>query len=333
MTKEVASSKSLQALVQRYQLMFDVLKKEIAKVVVGQEKIINALIEVLVSHAHVLVEGVPGIAKTLIVKSFATITGCKFSRIQFTPDLLPSDIIGITTYEEGKGFYTIKGPVFANFVLADEINRAPPKVQSALLEAMQERQVTIGKETFKLPKPFLVMATQNPIESLGTYKLPEAQLDRFMYKLLMDYPDIDEEQKILHRNITVRSFESFGLKPVISPQHILQAQKDVNLIAMSSKVERYLLRLVDATRRPKKYGIHLGRYIEYGASPRGDISIYIGSKAHALVKGKTFVTPQDVKEVAHNALRHRIILNYEGQAEEISTDEIIDEILRKVPVV
>lgn len=331
MTKEV-SVKHVKDMVSYYQQRFDLLKKEIARIVVGQEHVINALIEVLLANSHVLVEGVPGIAKTLIVRTFAAITGSRFSRIQFTPDLLPSDIIGITTYEEGRGFYTIKGPIFANFVLADEINRAPPKVQSALLEAMQERQVTIGKETFKIPQPFFVMATENPIESLGTYRLPEAQLDRFMYKVLIDYPNIDEEQRILHQNISLTSFESYGLRQILSPKEILKAQQDVKSVIMSKKVERYLLRIVDATRKPNRYGVQLGKYIDYGASPRANISLYIGAKAHALLKGKTLVTPQDIKEIAFNALRHRIILSYEGQAEEIKADQIIEEILKKVPI-
>ena len=308
------------------------LKKEIRKTVVGQQEIVNALIEALICNGHVLVEGVPGIAKTLLVRTLSAATGGSFSRIQFTPDLLPSDIIGITTYEEGKGFYTIKGPIFANFVLADEINRAPPKVQSALLEAMQERQATIGKQTYSLPHPFLVMATQNPIESLGTYKLPEAQLDRFMYKLLMTYPTFEEEIEVLNRNITTKKFEEYSINPVMTIQTILQAQQDVKMIYTSKKIEKYIVRIIDATRRPEKYGVEKGKYIEYGASPRGSIALYIASKAHALINGKGFVSPQDVKDVAPRVLRHRIILTYEGEAEEITPDEIISEILKKVPI-
>ncbi|MEM4637944.1 MAG: MoxR family ATPase [Candidatus Woesearchaeota archaeon] len=326
------TNKEFDDLLKKYQKQFSNIKEEMSKVIVGQTEIINSLIEALLCNGHVLVEGVPGIAKTMTVRTLSKITGGQFSRIQFTPDLLPTDIIGITTYEEGRGFYSVKGPIFANFVLADEINRAPPKVQSALLEAMQERQVTIGKESFSLPVPFFVMATQNPIESLGTYKLPEAQIDRFLFKLNMKYPNVEDELKIMHQNVTLQKFEDFDLKTVISPEIILKAQEDVKKIYMDKKVEKYIVSIVEATRTPEKYKIEYGKYIEYGTSPRSSIALFIASKAHALVKGKNFVTPMDVKEIAHNVLRHRIILNYEGQADEISTDEIIDEILKKVPV-
>jgi MoxR-like ATPase len=320
-------------LVKEYQQQFINIRREVGKIVVGQDLIINSLIEALLCNGHVLVEGVPGIAKTLTVRTLSIVTGGQFSRIQFTPDLLPTDIIGITTYEEGRGFYSVKGPIFANFLLADEINRAPPKVQSALLEAMQERQVTIGKESFALPIPFFVMATQNPIESLGTYKLPEAQIDRFIYKLQMKYPNIDDELKVLHQNSTLTNMDQFDIQQVMNPEIILKAQRDVKRVYMDKKVERYIVSIVDATRNPEKYGIQTGKYIEYGTSPRSSIALFITSKAHALVKGKPYVTPMDVKEVAHNVMRHRIILNYEGQAEEISADTIIEEILKKVPIV
>ena len=315
-----------------YQKQFADIKAEMGKVIVGQTQIVDSLIEALLCNGHVLVEGVPGIAKTLTVRTLSVITGGQFSRIQFTPDLLPTDIIGITTYEEGRGFYSVKGPIFANFLLADEINRAPPKVQSALLEAMQERQVTIGKESFVLPSPFFVMATQNPIESLGTYKLPEAQIDRFMFKIEMKYPSMDEELRILNQNSTLKKFEEFSLNAVMTPEIILKAQQDVKRIHIDKKVEKYIVSIVDSTRNPEKYGLSKGKYIEYGTSPRSSIALFIASKAHALVKGRSYVTPMDVKEISHNVLRHRIILNYEGQAEEVSTDDIIDEILKKVPV-
>ncbi len=318
--------------IQSYQKKIAEIRSEVAKVIVGQDKIVSALIEALLCNGHVLVEGVPGIAKTLSVRTLSKITRGQFSRIQFTPDLLPTDIVGITTYEEGKGFYSVKGPIFANFVLADEINRAPPKVQSALLEAMQERQVTIGKESFALPTPFFVMATQNPIESLGTYKLPEAQVDRFMFKLKMEYPNIEDELKIIHQNNTLQKFEEFEIAPVMTPEDIIRAQQDVKKIYMDKKIEQYIVRIVESTRNYEKYHITSGKYLEYGASPRATIALFIASKAHALVKGKTYVTPIDVKEIAHNVLRHRMILNYEGQAEEMNTDKIIDEILRKVPI-
>ncbi|MFA5797807.1 MAG: MoxR family ATPase [Candidatus Woesearchaeota archaeon] len=318
--------------VQSYQKKIAQIRAEVGKVIVGQEKIISSLIEALLCNGHCLVEGVPGIAKTLSVRTLSKVTKGQFSRIQFTPDLLPTDIIGITTYEEGKGFYSVKGPIFANFVLADEINRAPPKVQSALLEAMQERQVTIGKESFALPVPFFVMATQNPIESLGTYKLPEAQIDRFLFKLKMEYPSIEDEMKIIHQNNTLQKFEEFELTPLMSPEDLVRAQQEVKKVYMDKKVEQYIAHIVESTRNYEKYKLTTGKYLEYGASPRATIALFIASKAHAFVKGRTYATPMDVKEVAHNVLRHRMILNYEGQAEEMSTDKIIDEILKKVPI-
>ena len=327
-----SKNKDFDNLLAAYHKQFTDIKAEMGKIIVGQHQIVDSLIEALLCNGHVLVEGVPGIAKTLTVRALSSITGGQFSRIQFTPDLLPTDIIGITTYEEGRGFYSVKGPIFANFLLADEINRAPPKVQSALLEAMQERQVTIGKESFALPNPFFVMATQNPIESLGTYKLPEAQIDRFMFKIQMKYPSMEDELKILHQNSTLRKFEEFDIKPIMSPDTILRAQNDVKKIYLDKRIERYIVSLVDATRNPEKYKLTSGKYIEYGTSPRSTIALFIVAKSHALIKGRSYVTPMDVKEIAHNVLRHRIILNYEGQAEDISTDDIIDELLKKVPI-
>lgn len=311
---------------------FERVKKEMRKVVVGQDAVVDALCEALIANGHVLVEGIPGVGKTLTIRALAKVTGCQFSRIQFTPDLLPTDIVGITTYEEGKGFFTVKGPVFSNFVLADEINRSPPKVQSALLESMQERQATIGKETFQLPSPFFVMATQNPVEQLGTYKLPEAQVDRFLYKILITYPTFEEEVKILNQNMTTHDFAEYDLSPILSQVDILDVQKFVKKIYTNPKIERYIIRVVEATRTPQKYNIASGKYIGFGASPRAGISLYIASKAHALLRGRGYVTPDDVKDVAYNVLRHRIILNFEGEAEEIKTEAIIKEILDKVPI-
>jgi MoxR-like ATPase len=329
---KAGGNKGFDQVAKSYQKQFNEVKTELAKAIVGQHDIIDSMILALICNGHVLVEGVPGIAKTLTIKALASATNSQFSRIQFTPDLLPTDIIGITTYEEGRGFYSVKGPVFANYVLADEINRAPPKVQSALLEAMQEKQVTIGKESFSLPNPFFVMATQNPIESLGTYKLPEAQIDRFLFKLKMEYPTTEEELKIIHQNSTLQKFEDFNLRPIFAIDRILAAQADVQKVYMDKKVERYIVSIVEATRNPEKYHITSGKYIEYGTSPRSSIALFIASKAHALINGKSFVTPMNVKAVAHNVLRHRIILNYEGQAEDMSTDNIVDEILKRVPV-
>jgi len=308
------------------------VSREISKLIVGQKDVIDGLFLGLLCNGHVLVEGVPGIAKTLLIRTLAKATGCDFKRIQFTVDLLPTDITGITAYHKDKGFYVVKGPVFTNFILADEINRAPPKTQSALLEAMGERQVTIGKETFILPNPFFVMATQNPIESAGTYTLPEAQIDRFLLKVYMNYPTSDEEIKILRKNINLYKFDEFGIKPTITPQDIVNMQEDVKKIYMSQKVEQYCVNIVDATRRPKKYGIKLGKYIELGSSPRASIGLFIVSKANALLHGKNFVIPDYIKEIAGPVMRHRMILNYEGMAEGIKTDDIVKEILEKVPI-
>jgi len=315
-----------------YTQQFTRVRTEMKKLVVGQDKVVDALLEALIANGHVLVEGIPGVGKTLVIRTLAKITGCQFSRIQFTPDLLPTDIVGITTYEEGKGFFTVKGPIFSNFVLADEINRSPPKVQSALLESMQEHQATIGKETFQLPSPFFVMATQNPVEQLGTYKLPEAQVDRFLFKILISYPNMDDELKILNQNISIHEFADYDLSPVLSQMDIMDAQKFVRRIYSNPKIERYIIRIVDATRHPDKYGLTMGKYIGYGGSPRAGISLHIASKAHALIRGRGYVIPDDVKEVAYNVLRHRILLNFEGEAEEIKPDAIIKEILEKVPI-
>ncbi len=310
----------------------DHVKEEIAKAVVGQKETVDSVLRALLAGGHVLLEGVPGLAKTLLVNTMSVITGSMFSRIQFTPDLLPSDIVGLTSYQREVGFYTIKGPVFANLVLADEINRAPPKVQSALLEAMQEHQVTIGKETFPLPKPFFVLATQNPIEQTGTYPLPEAQVDRFLFKLHIGYPTIEEEQKILSLNIEVRRFADVDLQPAITPEDILRMQEDAKRIYLDQKLERYIVSIVDATRNPARYKVKQGHYIGYGSSPRGSIGLLLGAKAECLLNARTFVTPHDIKKVARDVLRHRVIINYEGQAEGVTPDDIIKEILDKVPV-
>ncbi len=308
------------------------IKKEISNIVVGQETVINGFLRALLSDGHVLIEGVPGLAKTLIVRALSIVMGCGFSRIQFTPDLLPTDIIGITAYEREKGFYVLKGPIFSNFILADEINRAPPKVQSALLECMQEKQATIGKETFGMPLPFFVLATQNPLEQLGVYSLPEAQVDRFLFKINISYPNLKEEQVILNNNITTRRFDDFSLKPIMTPQKILELQDDVKKIYLDKKIEKYIIQIVDATRNPADYRVKLGSYIEWGASPRASIGLFIASKAEALMQGKTFVTPQYVKEVAYDVLRHRVILSYEAQSENIKVEDVISDILARVPV-
>jgi len=308
------------------------VREEVKKTVIGQDKIVTGLLRGILANGHVLVEGLPGIAKTLLVRTLATVSGCKYSRIQFTVDLLPTDIIGMQSYLEGKGFVTLKGPIFANFILADEINRTPPKTQSALLEAMQERQVTIAKETYPLPAPFFVMATQNPIEQEGVYRLPEAQVDRFLFKLLMYYPTMEDEQKILKTNITLKKFEDYDLKPVLTPSKIIEMQSFVKTIYLDPEIEKYIVRIVDATRYPSKYKISYAKYIEWGCSPRAGIAMFIGAKTEALLEGKGFVTPQHVKNVAYDVLRHRLILTYEAEAEKITPDMVIKEILARVPV-
>jgi len=313
--------------VEKYAEKFALMRSHAKKAVVGQEKAVDTIIKGIMTNGHVLIEGYPGVAKTLIMMTVATLTNCKYKRIQFTPDMLPTDITGITSYSPEKGFFTVKGPVFTNFVLADEINRAPAKVQSALLEAMQERKVTIGTNTYEMDSPFIVLATQNNIESLGVYSLPAAQLDRFMFKINMTYPEPAEERLVLRQNITSNSFEALGIKPVIQPSEILEIQKDVHRIYCTEEIEGYIVNIVQATRRHGQSGVMLGRYIEYGASPRASIGLYVASKANALLRGRTFVTPQDVKDVAHDVMRHRIILNYEGQAEQVSIDDIITEVL------
>jgi len=323
---------SMERMVVVYSNYLNKVKQEVSKMVVGQDYVVNGLLHGLLANAHVLVEGVPGLAKTLLVRSLALSTGCAYSRVQFTVDLLPTDITGITTYDAQKGFNVVKGPIFSNFVLADEINRAPPKTQSALLEAMQEHQVTIGKETFKLDEPFFVMATQNPIETEGTYPLPEAQLDRFLLKLLIVYPEPEDEEKILDKNISIKHISEFNIQPVITPELIIEMQQFVKKIYIKKDINKYIVDIVNATRRPEKYDLELGKYIELGASPRGSIGLFIASKIEALLNRSCFVTPNHVKKVAHNVLRHRIMINYEGQAEGITSDKIIDEILSKVRV-
>ncbi|HPT06608.1 MAG TPA: MoxR family ATPase [Candidatus Omnitrophota bacterium] len=308
------------------------LTAEIHKVIVGQEYLVNRLLIGFLSNGHILVEGVPGLAKTLAIKTLAQTIHSKFQRIQFTPDLLPADLIGTLIYNPKEGVFTTKkGPIFANIILADEINRAPAKVQSALLEAMQERQVTISETTFKLEEPFLVMATQNPIEQEGTYPLPEAQVDRFMLKISITYPTIEEEQKILKR-MGFTSVQT-GVNPVIEPGDILRAQHVVDEVYMDEKIEKYILDIVFATRQPARYKLDdLSGLIQYGASPRATLCLVLASKAHAFIDGRGYVTPQDVKFIAADVLRHRVIPSYEAEAEEKTSDDIIKRILNEIEV-
>ncbi|MBO4995524.1 MAG: MoxR family ATPase [Muribaculaceae bacterium] len=299
--------------------------------IVGQKHLVDSLLIALLSNGHVLLEGVPGLAKTLAIKTLAQVIDAKFSRIQFTPDLLPADVTGTMVYSVQKEQFQIKrGPIFANFVLADEINRAPAKVQSALLEAMQERQVTIGERTFKLDDPFLVMATQNPIEQEGTYPLPEAQVDRFLLKVVIGYPTKDDEKLIIRQNISPRKVE---IKPLLKPDEIIDAQKIVEQIYLDEKIERYIVDIVFATRFPGDYELKdLTNIISFGASPRASISLAKAARSYAFLRQRGYVIPEDVRAVCHDVLRHRIGLSYEAEANNITTDEIISEILDKVEV-
>ena len=301
------------------------------QVIVGQKHLIESLLIGLLSDGHVLLEGVPGLAKTLAIKTLASLIDAKYSRIQFTPDLLPADVIGTMVYsQKDESFLVKKGPVFANFVLADEINRAPAKVQSALLEAMQERQITIGKETFKLPEPFLVLATQNPIEQEGTYPLPEAQVDRFMLKVIIDYPKQEEEKLIIRQNI---NGERTNVKPILKAEEIIEARKVVRQVYLDEKIERYIVDIVFATRYPEKYDLkELKDMIGFGGSPRASINLALAARSYAFIKRRGYVIPEDVRAVAHDVLRHRIGLTYEAEASNLTSDEIVSKILNKVEV-
>ena len=304
---------------------------EMDKVIVGQRYMLERMLIGLLANGHILLEGVPGLAKTMAVTIMSRAIDAQFRRIQFTPDLLPADLIGTQIYRQSDGqFYTRKGPVFANIILADEINRAPAKVQSALLEAMQEKQVTIGDDTHAVPSPFLVLATQNPIEQEGTYPLPEAQLDRFMLKLKIDYPSKEEERKILER--MAATDKQFDIKPVISPSDILEVRNVVDEIYIDEKIKDYIVDIVFATREPEKYGIDLGNFINYGASPRATIFLAVAAKAHAFIQQRGYVTPQDVKSIGFDILRHRVIVSYEAEAEDKTSEDIIKTIFDNIEV-
>lgn len=309
----------------------DLLMSEISKVIVGQKAMVERLVIGLLGNGHVLLEGVPGLAKTLAIKTLAQAMKARFQRIQFTPDLLPADLIGTQIYNQKDGNFLIrKGPIFSNFILADEINRAPAKVQSALLEAMQERQVTIGESTFKLDEPFLVLATQNPIEQEGTYPLPEAQVDRFMLKIKITYPEREEELSIMRQNMGMIETK---VNPVISPEEILKARHLLNEVYLDEKIEKYILDIVFATRKPKEVGLNnLADLISYGASPRATINLAIGAKAMAFIRRRGYVIPEDVRAICLDVLRHRIAVTYEAEAEDITSENVIQEILNKVVV-
>ncbi len=309
----------------------DLLMNEISKVIVGQKAMVERLVIGLLGNGHVLLEGVPGLAKTLAIKTLAQSMKAKFQRIQFTPDLLPADLIGTQIYNQKDGNFLIrKGPIFSNFILADEINRAPAKVQSALLEAMQERQITIGESTFKLEEPFLVLATQNPIEQEGTYPLPEAQVDRFMLKIKISYPERAEELAIMRQNLSMIETK---VNPVISPEEILKARHLLTEVYIDEKIEKYILDIVFATRNPKEFGLsNLSDLISYGASPRATINLALGAKAMAFIKRRGYVIPEDVRAICPDVLRHRVAVTYEAEAEELTSESVINEILNKIVV-
>ena len=314
--------------------LIESMKNEVRKVLVGQEDLLNYLILALVSDGHILLEGVPGLAKTLAIKALSRTVKTNFSRIQFTPDLLPADLIGTRIFDQKTAeFQTHKGPIFSNFVLADEINRAPAKVQSALLESMEERQVTIEHETFKLAEPFLVLATQNPIETEGTYTLSEAQVDRFLFKVIVKYPSFEEERTIIKRmGLAEKSHQVSVVEPVVEAEQILQLRELASEIYVDDKIVEYVLRIVDSTRNPEKYNLNLKSYIRFGASPRASIYLTRAARSHALINGRTYVKPDDVKSIMTEVLRHRVIPTYEAEADEIDSDEIVKRIKEGVAV-
>ena len=321
----------MKSLIENSCLKLEKVRESIAEVIVGQEPLVDRLFLALLCDGHVLIEGVPGVAKTLVITTLAQSMKASFSRVQFTPDLLPSDLVGSLVYDPKEHTFTAeKGPVFANLLLADEVNRAPAKVQSALLESMQEKQVTLGKETYRLPHPFLVLATQNPIEQEGTYTLPEAQVDRFMFKLKAGYPSMEDEHQIMRR--MARSAPKTSVEPVIDLNDILETRGLLDKVFIDEKVEKYILRLVDATRNPSAYGIDISRYLRFGASPRATIFLSLAARGLAMLNQREFAVPQDIKDVAGDVLRHRMALSYRAEAEGLTSDDLIEKILNTVPI-
>ncbi len=331
----ISNSNDMQALTEKIEqssAFITDIYQELNKVIIGQRAMVDRILIGLLADGHVLLEGVPGLAKTLTISSLASVINTGFQRIQFTPDLLPADLIGTQIFNQKTGEFTVrKGPVFSNIILADEVNRSPAKVQSALLEAMQERQVTIGEETFRLEDPFLVLATQNPVEQEGTYPLPEAQVDRFMMKIKIDYPTDKEELEIMRR--MARTGKPVALKSVVDPKRILDARKVINDIYMDERVEQYIIDIIMATRKPEMYNLtKIDGWIDYGASPRGTINLNLTSRAQAFCQHRAYVTPEDIRAIAYDILRHRIVLTYEAEAEEIQTEDIIEIILKHIQV-
>lgn len=327
----VANMEALGEAVKNENKKFLAARQEVGKVIVGQQQMIDRLFIGLLADGHLLLEGLPGLAKTLAVNTLAKVIQCDFKRIQFTPDLLPADLIGTSVYNPKEGTFTIKkGPIFTNILLADEINRAPAKVQSALLEVMQERQVTISGETFKTGKPYLVLATQNPIEHEGTYALPEAQTDRFMLKIRVEYPSMEEEKEVMRRMATLEPLPE--VKPVLTAEEILSARQIVNQVYIDDKIVDYILNIIFATRNPKQFNVDIEGLLLYGASPRASMALKMASKAHAFLNGRAYVTPHDVKSMAYDVLRHRLRRSYEAEAEDVTADAIIDRILTTILV-
>ena len=326
-----ADIKQVNEIVEEKSSFIRLLLNEFDKVIIGQRYMLERMLVAILSNGHILIEGVPGLAKTTAVTVLAQSIAARFQRIQFTPDLLPADLTGTQIYRQSDGeFYVRKGPIFANIILADEINRAPAKVQSALLEAMQERQVTIGDETFPIPQPFLVLATQNPIEQEGTYPLPEAQLDRFMLKIRIDYPAKDEERQILDRMAATQT--AFEIQQVITPEAILDVRSVIDTIYIDDKIKDYIVDIVCATRQPEQYGLQLKDYINFGASPRASIFLALAAKAMAFIKGRGYVTPQDVKSIGMDILRHRVLVSYEAEAEDKTSEDVIQTIFDSIEV-
>ncbi len=327
----VADVREITNIVKEEEAVLYKIKSEIARTLVGQEYLVERLLMAMLCNNHVLIEGVPGLAKTLAVTTLAKTMQASFSRIQFTPDLLPADVLGTLIYNPKSGeFTTKKGPIFANIVLADEINRAPAKVQSALLEAMQEKQVTLGDSTYKMSDPFLVLATQNPIDQEGTYPLPEAQVDRFMFKLLVTYPSMHDEKVILRRMAT--SERQDVTAAIITPEDIIRLRKIVDQIYIDEKIEDYIVSIIQATRTPEAYGLNIKEYIQYGGSPRATIFLAMAARANAMLAGRGYVTPQDVKSILLDVLRHRVVVTYEAEADEVSSEELVEQIVNAVKV-
>ncbi len=330
---EDISEEELEELVKEYGEKVQKVEDELQKGIVGQEDVIRKVLLCVVAGGNALLEGVPGLGKSLLVELLGqTVSDSEFHRVQFTPDLLPADIVGIEAYNEEKGFYVEKGPIFANFILADEINRAPPKVQSAMLEAMQEHKVSIGDDDYHLPEPFFVLATQNPVEQGGTYPLPEAQVDRFLFKIFVDYPKKENERKIIDINANIIDIDNFGVEEVVTRQELLDIQDLSKHIIVSDEVKAYIVDLVTATRNPEEYGIEVGEYIDYGASPRASINLALAARAQALSEKRHYVTPEDIRNVITEVFQHRILLNYEGEAKDISKNDIIEQVVNRVPV-